>query len=731
MNMIHRQKKGSRDFSLAVFLTIICAAFILSLNLVGIFRWFFSAHLTTHLSPNWLILVIDVFFFLLSGLLWLTYRRLHQATEKRKELDDIISSINPDVLLVIDSKRNIKKCNTAVENMFGFRMDEVLKNKTDLLYFDRRLNREKGFGIEEKLERKGFHVGTATGKRKNGERLPLEIVTGKLRSGKGAVLLLRDITNNKRYEDTIRILNEELELRVRERTTELEESYQVLKDLDKMKDAFLSTVSHELRTPLTSIQSFSEILLSYEEDPETRKEFLEIISAESKRLSRLINDILDLSKIQAGEASWNDDLFSIAEVIEVVVKAQQQIVREKSLQLRLDLPREPPRVFADRDRIQQVITNLLNNAIKFSFDGGEIRIHVEVHEGRRKGEISDWIKVGVYDQGIGIDRNDHEEIFKKFRQVSSDNLKNKPKGTGLGLPICKDIISHYEGNLWVESEMGKGSAFIFTLPTTPNVAVRSDDELPETGKMPEQKKKTILVVDENPNARKVFRDQLQRKGYAVLEASGSDQVSLEAEKQGIDLIMLDLRMPIMGETDILEEIRNNPSLSNIPTLLISVMEDGEKKILQGAHDILKKPFRDDDLFDKIQAILGQEKRSILVVDDSSAVRETLRMHLENRGYPVYLAENGEEAIDFMGITVPDLVILDVMMPVKNGFDVLTWMRNNLHTRDIPVMILSAYPLTDEQTKLLSLGTNAYVNKSEGLSFFFERIDSILSSPLNS
>lgn len=277
--------------------------------------------------------------------------------------------------------------------------------------------------------------------------------------------LRRGIERQRQAEEEVRKLNEELEERVKQRTRDLEEAYERLKELDKMKDAFLSSVSHELRTPLTSIRSFSEILLNYGDlDPENTREFLGIINAEAERLTRLINDLLDLSRIEAGGMVWHDSLFNLEEVIRDAARASGGLLEEKSLSLVLDVEPDLPPVFADRDRIQQVLTNLLSNAVKFSRQDGEIRVRAESFAGRREGDPEYWLKVGVSDNGVGIDEKDQEIIFDKFRQGSHEDLGEKPKGTGLGLPICKEIITHYGGRITVESRKGQGSTFTFLLP---------------------------------------------------------------------------------------------------------------------------------------------------------------------------------------------------------------------------------------------------------------------------
>jgi PAS domain S-box-containing protein len=309
--------------------------------------------------------------------------------------------------------------------------------------------------------------------RRDGSLVDTEVSLKAFPAGGGKTLqaVLRDITERKRAEEQIRRLNEHLEERVRERTAELEKAYEELKELDEMKDVFLSSVSHELRTPLTSICSFSEILLRYEEeDPQTRKEFLEVIHDESKRLTRLINDVLDLSKIESGKMAWHDERLSLDEIIQNSLLVQQPLLKQKSLQVVMDPPNGLPFVFADRERIQQVVTNLLDNAIKFSPEEGQIQIRLARPQDPKEGDPGEdgpdgRVRVSITDQGIGIEEKDFDIVFDRFAQVSNDGLKDKPKGTGLGLSICREIINHYSGRIGLTSQKGRGCTFFFTLPT--------------------------------------------------------------------------------------------------------------------------------------------------------------------------------------------------------------------------------------------------------------------------
>ena len=258
---------------------------------------------------------------------------------------------------------------------------------------------------------------------------------------------------------------------------ELESAYKELQELDQLKDNFLSNVSHELRTPLTSIKGSAEILLSYDDvDQDVQTEFLTIINNESERLTRLINDVLDLSRIESGLQHWEDAEQSVIDVVKTAVAGTKVLASQKDLQVHLNLDDELSSVWCDKDKLVQVVTNLLSNAIKFTPEGGEIRVSVRVGSSDGPNDQDGVIQIDVSDTGIGIAAEDKEGVFEKFKQVG-DTLSDLPKGTGLGLPISREIIEHYGGRIWVESELGIGSTFFFTIPAGPKQVL-----VPETAR---------------------------------------------------------------------------------------------------------------------------------------------------------------------------------------------------------------------------------------------------------
>jgi PAS domain S-box-containing protein len=396
--------------------------------------------------------------------------RLKEALQASEDRFRMLTESTSDWIWEIDENGRYRYASPKIRDLLGYEPSEVLGKSPFDFMPEEEVARVKRRFEEIAAARRPFVMLENTNLRKDGRIVVIETSGVPVFDAKGVFRgyrgIDRDVTVRKEAEEKIRRLNVELEQRVRERTKELERAYEDLKALDQAKDAFLSSVSHELRTPLTSIRSFSEILLNYDGiEPESQKEFISIINMESERLSRLINDVLDIAKIEAGKGVWNDTLVMLEKTIRQVALVQQPLLAEKNLTIALDLPQDLPPVHADPDRIQQVLMNLVGNAVNFSLEGGRITIRAEVLDRPHgRGAAGRWIKVAVSDQGIGIEEKDFEKIFEKFGQVVSDTLHDKPKGTGLGLPICRQIITHYGGDIWVESEKGRGSTFFFTLP---------------------------------------------------------------------------------------------------------------------------------------------------------------------------------------------------------------------------------------------------------------------------
>jgi PAS domain S-box-containing protein len=529
--------------------------------------------------------------------------------------------------------------------------------------------------------------------------------------------IFRDITERKQAEEERKQRMEELKI-----------AYERLKELDRLKDSFLSTVSHELRTPLTSIKSFSEILLAYDEDREIQKEFLTIIKEESDRLTRLINNFLDLAKIESGRMQWETVDLSIAEVIKTAINATQALAAQGKLEVKVKVSPGLPTVRGDKDRLVQVVTNLLSNAIKFTPEGGGIEVKARMDGGDKSKKKANMLLVSVTDSGVGIDPKDHDSIFEKFKQVG-DTLTDKPKGTGLGLPICKEIIEHYGGKLWVESQLGKGSTFFFTLPLAPaaGAAAPEDEETEEPARVASNGHKTILVVDDEANIRRFLSHELKKRGYSIIQASGGDKAVELARKHHPDLITLDVLMGGMGGFDVTAVLKNDPETKNIPILIISVVEDKKRAYQLGANDYLTKPFKIEDLVDKVNRLLRDTQKKIMVVDDDKNLVRSLRYQLGKRGYSTLAAYNGKMALDKVNSQPPDLILLDIMMPEMDGYEVMKALKHKPEMAQIPVLVLTGVEIDGSRVKALSVGATEFFTKSGGFGKMFETIDSILGS----
>ena len=507
------------------------------------------------------------------------------------------------------------------------------------------------------------------------------------------------------------ILEEERSMRdnLEKSRAELEAANDKLKELDLMKSEFLNTVSHELRTPLTSIKAFAEILLdNVGEDVETQTEFLEIINKESDRLTRLINNLLDLSRIEAGRMKWDSEQLDLHEIAESALMALRGSAEKKGLIVEADLEEDLPTV-GDKDKLIQVITNLLGNAIKFTSEGGKIVVRAH-----RKDLLT--ARIEVADSGVGIAPEFHESIFEKFSQVDSSETRDI-KGSGLGLPIARSIAEHHGGKLFVESEAGVGSTFIVELPL--HVEEEAAEESQETKKpvpvdlTPGQ---TVLVVDDEPSIRRFLRHILEAEGFLVIESrSGEDAVAI-ARRELPALVLLDLVLPDIDGFEVLSRLKDKVETEDIPVIILSIIEDEERCFRLGASDYLPKPINRERLVDRVSSLIALGKRDerdgpyrILAVDDDDSVLKALSTILRNHGFEVEIARNGKEGLEKAQANPPDLVILDLMMPIMTGHEVLLALKQNSNTAEIPVMILTAAE-PDERIRALQGGAESLMTK---------------------
>ncbi|MBD3307461.1 response regulator [candidate division KSB3 bacterium] len=408
------------------------------------------------------------------------------------------------------------------------------------------------------------------------------------------------------------------------------------KEVDQMKTDFISTVSHELRTPLTSVLGFAKIIkkrfekallpqLETVSDKKTLravnqvKENLEIIIAEGERLTTLINDVLDIAKMEAGKIDWKMEKLSIVEIIDRATVATSALFAQKQLAQIKDIEDDLPEITGDRDRLIQVVINLISNAVKFTDDGS-----VTCKAYRTDNEIV----VNVIDTGSGIAEADQPKVFEKFKQVG-DTLTDKPKGTGLGLPICKQIIEHHGGKIWVESTLGEGSTFIFTLPIltefTHELRIMPTSEFLQkletrlaTGPMTcVNEHPVILVVDDELQIRKLLRQELKTAGYLVKEAQNGKEALAEVNKEHPCLILLDVMMPEMNGFEVASMVKSDPLSTDIPIVILSIIPEREVGYRFGIDSYLTKPVDSDKLLQEVSTLLAQgaRRRKVLALNE--------------------------------------------------------------------------------------------------------------------
>jgi DNA-binding response OmpR family regulator/anti-sigma regulatory factor (Ser/Thr protein kinase) len=551
-------------------------------------------------------------------------------------------------------------------------------------------------------------------------------------------ILKREILQRERIENSLLTLNQELEVRVEERTVKLSTTLQKLKQAqvelikqkqglevrveertaelansiqeaekaraeaeqaNQSKSSFLANMSHELRTPMNAIIGYSEMLMEEAEDigqedfiPDLRK-----IHGAAQHLLSLINDILDLSKIEAGRMELFLENFEIKSLVEDVVATIHPLIEKNANSLVVEVPDNLGKMYTDLTKVRQSLFNLLSNASKFS-ERGQISLKIA----RYVKEEQEWMSFRVSDTGIGMTPEQLSKLFQAFTQADASTTR-KYGGTGLGLAITKRFCQMMGGDIFVESELGRGSVFLMQLPVEVQTLIQPQDieQLSNQKRSVSGSQNTVLVIDDDPTVHDLIGRFLSKQGFKVEIASSGKEGLLLAKQINPIAITLDVMMPGMDGWSVLAAIKADPDLAKIPVVMMSIVDNQNLGYALGATDYLLKPIDLRQLLGVLQKYrIDRRDNSVLIVEDDRDTREILTRQLSKEGWQVTAVDNGRKALDSLVAHLPRLVVADLMMPEMDGFELIHELRQNQAWRELPVVVLTAKELTFlEQQKL--------------------------------
>ena len=475
----------------------------------------------------------------------------------------------------------------------------------------------------------------------------------------------------------------------------------------------ISTVSHELRTPMTSIKGYVELLLmgAVGDVTDDQQHFLSIIKSNTDRLTKLLNDLLDISRMESGRIALSPKVMRIDGVASQVVVAMEGRAEEKGLALRSEVPPGLPEIIADPDRVAQILTNLIANACNYTLSGGEIVVSATAQD--------DMVHVSVSDTGIGIAEEDRAKVFQRYFRVDDTVVQDAP-GAGLGLSIVQALVEMHGGQVWIESELGKGSTFSFSLP-----AVESR-RLVEAGDETEPTATKVLVIEDDPDIAFLLQLHLSGDGREVLTAGRGDEAIEVARRERPDLITLDIMLPDMDGFAVLDELKADPVTKEIPVVVISVLPDRGECLRLGAVDYVTKPIDEQRLLRAVRKVLAR-RGTVLVVDDDKDTLSLMREILRTNGFGVRTTSRGLRALRVASEVRPSLILLDLHMEDIDGQAVLKRLKDDPTTQDIPVIVLTGSTIIDnaKRQKVLALGAARFMSKPFSVGELMEEIEVVL------
>ena len=509
-------------------------------------------------------------------------------------------------------------------------------------------------------------------------------------------------------------MSEQVVSLINARTAEMEEARDEAREASLAKSKFLANMSHELRTPLNAIIGYSELLLEEAEDDglETMAEDLQRITDSGNHLLTLINDILDISKIEAGRLEIFLSQFEVKTVVDILKSVSAPLGEKNNNRVNFELDNDLGVMHSDETRLRQCLLNLISNACKFT-ENGAVSLHASAYQ--RAGK--EWLKFEVKDTGIGMNEEQMSKIFDDFTQAEGDTTA-KYGGTGLGLSITKQLIEMMNGELSVSSQSGKGSTFTLDLPRNADATDKADAvEQPEMGAVTDddvsEGDRCVLVIDDDIVDHDLVKRRLSDSGYKIISAMDAASGIAKAREYSPDLILLDIVMPGKDGWSVLSELKADETLRDTPIIVVSSLQDDQSAVALGAQAFMSKPLDREILLDKIRELFGetfQDKRA-LIVDDEESARDIVSRMVESAGMNVATAENGSEALEILSEVDIDLVILDLLMPTMDGFEFLSVFNRTPMANRPPVLVYSAMQLDETLQASLRASCLAVIDKN--------------------